>query len=346
MAQLPLPSPREGPSPFLEGTAIQYAWDSTCLGWLKRCPRLYQLSMIEGWRPKDENVHLTFGIRYTNALEYYHKLRAEDGGQNYNHDMALGLVVEKALLDTWVPDEDPVGEDESPGPGHPWTTDNTQKNRYTLLRAIIWYLDQYEHDPAVTVIAEDGTPLVERSFRMELDWGPAEGKANIARTNPEPQPYLLCGHLDRVVTFLGSTFGMDHKTTKTTIGSYYFDQYEPNNQMTLYTIATRVIFNVPIRGMIIDAIQTAVTFAEPARGVTYRTPTQLEEWLKDLRYHLDAAERYATDQYWPMNDTACFNCSFNKHDSKICAKDPAVRGAFLASHFTKEDPWNPLKARN
>lgn len=339
-----LPTPRDGPSPFLEGTCIQFAWDSTSLGWLKRCPRLYQLSMIEGWRPKDDNVHLTFGIRYTNALEFYHKLRAEDGGENYNHDMALGLVVEKALLDTWLPDEDPVGKDEEPGLGRPWTTDNNTKNRYTLLRTIIWYLDQYENDPAETVIAEDGTPLVERSFRMELDFGP---KASFYNTDGKPwQPYLLCGHLDRVVTFLGSTFGMDHKTTKSTIGSYYFDQYEPNNQMTLYTIATKVIFDVPIKGMVIDAAQTAVGFSAFSRGVTYRTPAQLEEWLHDLKYHLANAERYATDQYWPQNDTACFNCAFNKHDSKICAKDPAVRHAFLASHFTKDSPWNPLLQRN
>jgi hypothetical protein len=29
-------------SPFLPGTKIQFAWDSTSLGMLKTCPRLYQ----------------------------------------------------------------------------------------------------------------------------------------------------------------------------------------------------------------------------------------------------------------------------------------------------------------
>ena len=58
-------------SPFLPGTNIQYAWDSTSLGMLKTCPRLYQYTMIDGWSAKDENVHLRFGQEYHSALEEY-----------------------------------------------------------------------------------------------------------------------------------------------------------------------------------------------------------------------------------------------------------------------------------
>jgi hypothetical protein len=35
-------------SPFLPGTHIQFAWNSTCLGLLKTCPRLYQYTVIGG----------------------------------------------------------------------------------------------------------------------------------------------------------------------------------------------------------------------------------------------------------------------------------------------------------
>ena len=44
-------------SPFLPGTKIQYAWDSTSLGWLKTCPSLYFYHMIEGWRMKGGRYH-------------------------------------------------------------------------------------------------------------------------------------------------------------------------------------------------------------------------------------------------------------------------------------------------
>jgi len=326
-----IPTPREGPSPFIHGTSIQFAWDSTCLGALKKCPRFYQLQIIEGWRPKDTSVHLTFGILYTEALEYYDLLRAED----FNHEQALDSVVNQVLEKTWVPESEGVRAHR--WEHGPYDSKIGNKNFYNLIRSVIWYLEQYKDDPCKVVIAEDGTPLVERSFRMELDFGPlVDNKIR----------YIICGHLDKVVDFVGSRFTMDHKTTKTTISDYYFDQYHPNNQMSLYTIAGKVIFDSEIKGVIIDAAQIAVGFTRFERGLTYRSEAQIQEWLNDLCIWLQHAESYAIHNYWPQNDVACFNCDFNKGQSKICAKDPSVRQMFLESHFTQEDPWNPLKVRN
>ena len=64
-------------SPFLPGTNIQYAWDSTSLGLLKTCPRKYQYEMIEGWGTRDESIHLRFGIEYHTALQDYAISRAK-----------------------------------------------------------------------------------------------------------------------------------------------------------------------------------------------------------------------------------------------------------------------------
>ena len=73
-------------SPFLPGTNIQYAYDSTSLGLLKTCPRLYQYTMIDGYVAKGESIHLRFGIEYHQALQDYDIARAEgidheDAGQ-------------------------------------------------------------------------------------------------------------------------------------------------------------------------------------------------------------------------------------------------------------------------
>lgn len=326
------PTTREGPSPFLPGTVIQYAWDSTSLGWLKKCPRLYRYQMVEGWRPKTSSVHLRFGILYHQGLELYDRHRAEGVG----HEESLIAIVGWLLEATW----DAEG---------PWDTGLTDKNRFTLIRSVVWYLDQFgEADPAQTVVLANGKPAVELSFKMELDWGPAAAVEVTHREHPgyqapeeASQPYLLCGHLDRIVSFLGGTYVMDRKTTKTTISQYYFDSFEPSNQMTLYTIAAKVIFETPVRGVIIDGAQIAVGFTRFARGFTYRTDAQIEEWLADLSFWLNAAEHYATSGNWPMNDTACFGCAFRN----ICSKDPSVRQNFLESDFTQEDPWNPLRSR-
>lgn len=350
------------PSPFLPGTKIRFAWDSTCLGALKTCPRLYQYQYVDFWGREDESVHLRFGQEYHTALQDYDISRAA----NIGHDDAVFDVV-KALLERtadYAPD--------------PITKAGKYKSRAMLLRAIIWYLDEHRDDPAKTYIKADGKPAVELSFKFELDWGPKvpehewhwQGGVHwkCSRCNEEVdeidgmvpesacghQPYLLCGHLDSVKDFNGSLFVMDHKTSMTTLGDHYFDQWSPSNQMTLYSIASKVILDAPVKGVIINAAQLMLDYeksGEPGarfvRGITYRTPDQLAEWLADLRYWLDAAERYAEADYFPMNDTSCDKFGGCKFRS-ICSKSPQVREKFLRSDYVQlkeEDRWNPLKPR-
>ncbi len=195
------------PSPFIPGTYIQYAWDSTSLGWLKTCPRLYQYSQIEGWRSKSESVHLRFGIEYHQTLQDYQILRLE----GLSHNDALSGTIRDLLERT-----------------REWKPDHKYKNREILVRTAIWYLDKYENDPASTYILSDGRPAVEVSFRFELDYGPMTDLPVVVGgtdgiESAERQPYIICGHLDRIVNFGGDTYVMDHKTTSTTPGDWYWN---------------------------------------------------------------------------------------------------------------------------
>lgn len=324
-------------SPFLSGTHIQFAWDSTSLGYLKTCPRLYQYIMIDGWGTRDESIHLRFGIEYHTALQDYAIARA----QGIRHDDAIHDTIRALHSRTydWNPDRG--------------LRAGKYKNRETLAGLVIDYLDHFAEDPAETYIQADGSPAVELSFRFELDWGPGATPATRHHSTAEgklvpDQPYLLCGHLDRVVTFLDDLYVMDRKTSVSTLGGYYFDQWTPSNQMTLYSLAGKVMLNSPIKGVIIDAAQ--VLLEKPnsfARGFAYRTEDQLTEWLADLRYWLREAEDFATAGYWPQNDTSCHKfggCQFRD----VCSKSPAVREQHLRGNFDKlapEERWNPLKAR-
>ena len=330
-------------SPFLPDTFIQFAWDSTCLGLIKTCPRLYQYTMIDGYVAKGESIHLRFGIEYHQALQDYDIARAE----GIPHEDAVHSAISDLVRRT-----------------HDWSVDETTKpgkykNRQTLVSLVVDYLDHYVDDPAETYIKSDGKPAVELSFRFELDWGPKAGlgqrcifgedlkEGEVLVTNNE-QPYLLCGHMDRVVNFNDQLFVMDHKTTITTPSQYYFNQYEPHNQMTLYTIAGQVVLNAPIKGVIVRAAQILLDKEHRfVSGFTLRTPDQLDEWMEDLRLHLERAEEYATRGYWPMNDTACDKfggCKFRG----VCSKSPSVRHIYLNSDFEQlplEERWNPLRSR-
>jgi hypothetical protein len=333
-------------SPFLSGTKIQYAWDSTSLGHLKICPRLYQLIMIEGWASNEESVHLRFGQEYHHALQDYDISRAS----GIKHDDAVHDTVRELLVRT--SDFDP---------------DHKTKTRTSLVRTVIWYLDQFKNEQTHTHILADGKPAVELSFRFELDWGPQHAYKSVTEKevygegSDEPidvvktgQPYILSGHLDRVVSLNDDLFVMDRKTTTAAPGTWFFSQFEPDNQMSLYSFAGQVVMGTPVRGVIIDAAQILVDESRFGRGFTYRTPAQTQEWLTDLRYWLTLAEQYAINNYWPMNDKSCGHYRSEKDDRSgcpfrgICGKDPSVRETFLKTQFTKlapEDRWNPIKPR-
>lgn len=290
--------------------------------------------MLEGYVPKDESVHLRFGGEYHAAIQDYENLRASGAG----FEDAVRTTVRNLLVR--IADFDP----------DPTTKAGHYKNPRTLLQLVVDYLDNYKDDPCETFILENGKPGVELSFRFELDWGPAAADGTIA-ADYKPnytQPYLLCGHLDRVVKYNDELMILDHKTTTTTPSDYYFAGFSPNNQMTLYTFAGEVVLDTVIKGVIVEAAQICLeTPNKFVRSPQYRSNEVIEEWLTDLEYHLNAAEAYAAADHWPMNDTACGNyggCQFRE----VCSRPAAVRDRLLAADFVKlpeEERWNPLRSR-
>lgn len=311
-----------GQSPFAKGNPkLQIAWDSTSLGLLKTCPRKYQLKMLEHWAPRGERIHLDFGIMYHSALEEFDKAKA----QGATHEDATHAAIRRAMLDSknFI---GTAGKDREAAPK------GNIKSRETLIRAIVWYLEHFRDDHAKTLILDNGKPAVELSFKMELPFSTTDG-----------EPFIACGHLDRVVEMGEEIYVLDRKTTGSTISSYYYNQFNPNNQISLYTLASKIILPKVAAGVIIDACQLAVGFARFHRGITLRTPGQLDEWLQDFGNWLARAEAFAAQGYWPMNDTACGNyggCEFQE----VCKNDPAIRPMLLKSAFD-EVIWNPLASR-
>lgn len=343
-------------SPF-HPAGTQFAWDSTSLGWAQDCLRKYQYLMIEGWEPMSKSVHLLFGGWYATALEHYHKHRAN----GMNEDDALCEVVHEALVATWVYDDCPackgtgqldITEEAAPKmkwagrvdyvrqdcdncnatgkleTGHPWDGNHSAKTRENLIRSIVWYVDQFgDDDPLTTVILANGEAAVEYSFRMELS-----------------DDIIYCGHIDRLVEYNGDVYVQDQKTTGSTITPRFFAQFDPNSQMSGYTLAGQIIYSAPVRGVIIDAAQIAVGFTRFERGFTFRSEAKLEEWLEAAQYHIRAAQEATRRGVFPMNPSSCDKyggCMFRD----ICSKSPEVRPQFLKGNFTKRKQWNPLESR-
>ena len=316
---------------------LQLAWDSVSLGALKTCPRLYQLSIVEGWRSREEAVDLEFGILAHSGRERYYHARANGS----DHDTSVSLALDFVLTASW--------DSELDRPRAVFCQDS-YKNRFTLARTLVWYLDQWQQDPLEQVILASGKPAVEVSFRFELDFGPDYGWQWISSQpdvpgsqsghNEQTVHYALCGHLDRLVRFNERLWVSDLKTTKSEPGSWFFEHFSPDNQMSLYSLAGKVVAGEPTAGVIVDATQVAVGFSRFRRGLIARTEAQLEEWLHSLRVLLRQAEQYARENFWPQNDRACYRCQFRS----VCGRTPQVRESILASEFTKRT-WDPTQAR-
>lgn len=305
---------------------VQVAWDGTSLELAQTCLRKYYYSMIRGIRPRDTSVHLVFGGIYASALEQFHKHKAE----GTSSEDALRLVVRYALESSWDKTE-----------GRPMIFDHSSKTRFSLIRSIVWYLDQMlDQEPSIsTHIFPSGKPAVEVSFAVELT-----------------DEILYCGHLDRVIEFGGSEGSPDiwiedQKTTGSTIGPYFFKNFSPSNQMSGYAYAGAIILATPIKGVMIDAAQIAVNFTAFQRGFTSRTMRQIEEWKASAIYSIEktqdvsarAAHDFSDDSLWPMNASACGNyggCPFRS----LCATDPRMREGYIKQDFLPHN-WDPLKAR-
>lgn len=296
-------------SAFHPGTNRQWAWDSTSLGTFKECPRKYYYTIIEQWVPRKAAIPLQFGIFMHTALEKYDHARAE--GQA--HEDATRSAIQWLLEATWID-------------GKPWDSGDDYRTRDILIRSIVWYLEEYKDDYAQTVVLANGKPAVELSFKFELN-----------------DEIVLCGHLDRVVEWQGSKWVMDRKTSKNAMGEYYFKQYSPDTQMSLYSVAAKVIFDVPVSGVIIDGIENKLEFTRFTRGFAHRSPTEIAEWLEDVPHWINMAHQMADADYFPMNDKSCHKyngCPFRD----VCTKPKSLRPNFLETDFVRR-MWNPLEAR-
>ena len=314
----PIGALSSAPSPYSAIVPnLQIALDSTSIGEFKTCPRKYQYSIMMGLIPAGEQVHLKFGILMHKAREGYDKARCTGA----EHEEALLAVVADAMTATWE------------GNG-PWNSGHSEKNRLSLLRAIVWYLDHYgQNDNCKTLVLRNGAPAVELSFRFESG----------LRSPLSGEEILLCGHLDRAAELNGDVYILDLKTTTRALNPSWFDGFTPDNQFSLYTLAGQVVLGQKVQSLIVDGIQVGATFVRFQRGLVHRSPEQIREWYNDLRTVVRTMANCAEDQYWPMNDKSCGNyggCPYRR----VCSMSPEARPGILQG-FAKR-LWNPLETRD
>lgn len=305
---------------------LQLVIDHTSMKTFMTCPQYYKYRIVDGWQTRDTSPHLSFGQYFHEGREIYEKAKAN----NADHEQALIVAIRHVLTITW----DHVTN-------HAWHSGHGEKNRNTLLRSLIWYLDDYgKNDTLETLILASGKPAVEQSFKF----GPKNQKTGQELTAITGEQILVAGHFDRIALQQGYPYVCDVKTT-----SYYqlddkfWAQFTPDNQVSLYTYAGQAGLMTPIRGVIIDGVRVKVTFTEFSRREIMRDPNQLEEWYRGFEYNVSLMGQMAERNFWPMNDSACTQyggCPF----LSVCSKTPGARRQQLETFYTKEI-WDPTIPR-
>ena len=187
------------------------------------------------------------------------------------------------------------------------------KTRRALVNAIIEYFDRYSE------LDRDEIVKVEQEFNL-----------------PVTDDITLVGKFDVVKKSNDMHVLIDQKTTKSNLSTHWFKIWTPNNQMSMYLYAGRVIFPFPISHIIIDAVQVAKTGTNFLRGIVGRTKGQLDEWYKGIMGEIRSAQgRDPTkEEDWPQNPSACGyfrGCEFRT----VCSNDPKLRKAYLKEEFTR-----------
>ena len=303
----------------------QVVFDSTSLGWLKSCPALYRYQMIEHWRLKSTNVHLMFGQLYAKGCELYGRYKAK----GMDHNTATREMVRQILMLAGTRDEEGVWHHWDPPPDH---RDANIKNRYTLIRSLVWNVEDRLGSPLQIATLSDGKAAVELSFEF-----PAFEIAG--------ETISLAGHLDSIVENIHTKerWVSDDKTTKSALNAQYWQQWSPSNQMSLYSVAGRVVAAKPLNGVLVRAAQLMVEGTRFATQQVTRSPQVLEEWLEDTEWWVHKAREFAVNDRWPRNDSHCGNfggCAFQK----VCSRIPTHRPAWLRDDFNKV-VWNPSESR-
>lgn len=271
--------------------------DNFALTMHQTCPSKYDLRIRQGWTSRGRSAALGFGGALHSGLAAWYKTQ----------DLGAALL---AIGEGWN-DEVPVDD---------WRT------KEKCITTMIEYTKKYPNE-AFTVVGAPENPMIEVPFTIELgrsipfcgDWEDRDG------TKREGCGYMVagfdnthcpkCGQLlehieyggifDGLVEFSNNVYVLEHKSTSV-LGSMYFHQFKPNNQVSGYIWGGQELSGKKVNGAIVNAIgiyKTGATKFE--REPTARSEVAIAEWKKNVQTTCAEIRFHERHGFWPLRTMAC-----------------------------------------
>lgn len=315
--------------------------DSTMLSTFRSCPQKMFRSYVQHWKPKTDSVHLVAGGAFAKGIEVARKayFEGESVSPNVTYLVEDGEQVRKV---EWLSAEC--------GPG------NLHYSQEAGLRALVAAYGDFECPPDSAKSLERTAGALEFYFE-HYPFGDdganpvtfANGRRGIEFSFAEPlnvrhpvsgDPILYTGRSDMVAEYASGIYVFDEKTASQ-LGASWPRQWEMRSQFTGYVWAAQQS-GLSVQGAVVRGISILKTKYDTLQAVTYRTPYEIDRWLKQVELDLARMIECWKTGYWDYDlDHACAEyggCQF----TRVCkSNDPEI---WLPMYF-EQRVWDPLARR-
>jgi len=269
--------------------------DNTMLSLHQTCPSKYDLRINQNWTMRRKSAALGFGAALHSGLAVWYSctpgLTAQ--GTRGRIDRAIDAIERQ-----W-PAEHPIDDFRTLG-----------KCKDVMLD----YAHTYPNETFKVLGIDEGRPMVEQActlmtglylscFTCGPEYHDAEGICPRCAVALEPIEYG--GIFDTLVDFSSQIFILEHKSTSV-LGSTYFLQFRPNNQVTGYVWIAAGLSGRRVSGTIVNAIGVYKSSATKfERHITTRNQADIDEWLKNVQAVAEEIQHHKRTGFWPMRTAAC-----------------------------------------
>lgn len=299
--------------------------DNFALMLFQTCPAKYFLRIKQGWVPIRRRAALGFGgAIHAGLAEWY---------RTGDHVASVGRLVE-----VW-PEGMPVDD---------------YRTREKAAQTLLEYFKEYPQE-SFKIIGFPEDPLVEKAFTIDTgmflecqscqigyasDDDYRTGKCS--NCNEPLEAVLYGGVIDAGIDFGGKAYVFEHKTTSQ-MGTGYFLQFKPNNQVTGYIWGLTGLTSMKVGGALVNGI--GIYKASPTkfeRHITNRAQVEIDEWLVHVLVTCNEIKRCERTGVWPWRTMACTLyglCDY--HNVHVLAheaeRDKRLEQDYVRSHWNHEE---------
>lgn len=296
--------------------------DSTMRSCFVSCPEKFRLEFILGLRPPGVSIDLHAGACFALGVESVYRAIWEQ-----DLDLPLALASAHAAFDlAWggvVPPE--------------WK--RTAKTRERTWEAVEDYFRVYSPrtDHVQPYFDPAGKPTFEYTFAIPLEPVCLNEIEGGFPSHPSGVPWLYSGRFDMLGSYLGRPCVRDEKTTGSSIGSAWADQWNLRGQFLGYVWGCQE-GGIDLDTVIVRGIAIQKTQFSHAEAIKTYPPALVAKWHEQLRRDLWRLRRAWDEGYFDLNLGESCNAYGGCVFRDVCQS--STPEGWL-SHFEVRH-WNPL----